>query len=137
MESTFTFDDVRPRVDELRQRLNRLRVGLSELFVEKEEVIDLMVIAALAQEPLLLVGRPGTAKSDLVIKFCQALGLEEGDYFEYMLTRFTEPSEVMGSTSSSSRPAATSAAPRASSPTPGWSSSMRSSSPTPPSSTRC
>lgn len=96
MEPTFTFDDVRPQVDELRQRLNRLRTGLAELFVGKEEVIDLMVIAALAQEPLLIVGRPGTAKSDLVIKFCQALGLEEGDYFEYMLTRFTEPGEIIG-----------------------------------------
>ena len=76
MHSALTFDDVRHRVDELRQRLNRLRVGLAELFVGKEEVIDLMVIAALAQEPLLIVGRPGTAKSDLVIKFCQALGFE-------------------------------------------------------------
>ena len=96
MNPEITFDDVRHRVDELRQRLNRLRAGLAELFVEKEEVIDLMVISALAQEPLLLVGRPGTAKSDLVIKFCQALGLEEGDYFEYMLTRFTEPGEIIG-----------------------------------------
>ena len=39
---------------------------------------------------------PGTAKSDLVLKFKDALGLSEGDYFEYMLTRFTEPSEVIG-----------------------------------------
>src|SRR5262249_2150442 len=43
-----------------------------------------------------LVGPPGTAKSDLVLKFKDALGLGEGDYFEYMLTRFTEPSEIVG-----------------------------------------
>ena len=55
-----------------------------------------MVVAAIAQEPLLLVGPPGTAKSDLVLKFKDALGLGEGDYFEYMLTRFTEPSEIIG-----------------------------------------
>src|SRR4051794_34198880 len=55
-----------------------------------------MTICAVAQEPLLLVGPPGTAKSDLVIKFKDALGLVETDYFEYMLTRFTEPSEVLG-----------------------------------------
>ncbi|MFO0931048.1 MAG: AAA family ATPase, partial [Gemmataceae bacterium] len=53
-------------------------------------------VAAIAQEPLLLVGPPGTAKSDLVLKFKDALGLGEGDYFEYMLTRFTEPSEIVG-----------------------------------------
>ena len=55
-----------------------------------------MVVAAVAQEPLLLVGPPGTAKSDLVLKFKDALGLAEEDYFEYMLTRFTEPSEIIG-----------------------------------------
>src|SRR5258708_29248303 len=56
----------------------------------------LMVVAAVAQEPLLLVGPPGTAKSDLVIKFKDALGLPDDEYFEYMLTRFTEPSEIVG-----------------------------------------
>src|SRR5436305_12538274 len=58
--------------------------------------MSLLAVAAIAQEPLLLVGPPGTAKSDLVLKFKDALGLEEGDYFEYMLTRFTEPSEIIG-----------------------------------------
>ena len=31
-----------------------------------------MFVAAVAQEPLLLVGPPGTAKSDLVLKFKDA-----------------------------------------------------------------
>ena len=53
-------------------------------------------MAAVAQEPLLLVGDPGTAKSELVTKFREALGVPDSDYFEYMLTRFTEPSEVLG-----------------------------------------
>jgi MoxR-like ATPase len=80
----------------LRERINRFRLGLGRHFVDKQPLIDLMTIAAVAQEPLLLVGPPGTAKSDLVIKFKDALGLENTDYFEYLLTRFTEPSEVLG-----------------------------------------
>ena len=80
----------------LRDRLNRFRLGLGRHFVDKQPLIDLMVVAAVAQEPLLLVGPPGTAKSDLVIKFKDALGIEAADYFEYLLTRFTEPSEVLG-----------------------------------------
>jgi MoxR-like ATPase len=80
----------------LRERINRFRVALARHFVAKEEVVDLMTVAAVAQEPLLLVGPPGTAKSDLVLKFRDALAIAEGDYFEYMLTRFTEPSEVIG-----------------------------------------
>ena len=80
----------------LRERINRFRMGLGRHFVDKQPLIDLMTVAAVAQEPLLLVGPPGTAKSDLVIKFKDALGIDGADYFEYLLTRFTEPSEVLG-----------------------------------------
>ncbi|MDB5311890.1 MAG: family ATPase [Gemmataceae bacterium] len=88
--------DLQSEADGLRKRINRFRESLGRFFVNKQEIIDLMVVAAIAQEPLLLVGPPGTAKSDLVLKFKDALGMDEGDYFEYMLTRFTEPSEIIG-----------------------------------------
>jgi len=80
----------------VRTRINRFRQSLGRFLVNKQEIIDLMVVSAVAQEPLLLVGPPGTAKSDLVLKFKDALGIREEDYFEYMLTRFTEPSEIIG-----------------------------------------
>jgi MoxR-like ATPase len=92
----WTLPQLQGEAEELRKRLNRFRTSLGRFFVEKQELIDLMLIAAVAQEPLLLVGPPGTAKSDLVLKFKDALGLGEDDYFEYMLTRFTEPSEIIG-----------------------------------------
>jgi len=88
--------DVGAELEDLRTRLNRVRQRIGDLFVGKQEVVDLMVVCALAGEPLLIVGKPGTAKSDLVVKFCEALGLGEGEYFEYMLTKFTEPSEIIG-----------------------------------------
>lgn len=91
-----TLAELQAEADGLRTRINRFRTSLGRFFVRKQEVIDLMVVAAIAQEPLLLVGPPGTAKSDLVLKFKDALGLAEEDYFEYMLTRFTEPSEIIG-----------------------------------------
>jgi MoxR-like ATPase len=92
----WALEDLQNEAEELRRRVNRFRTSLGRFFVAKQELIDLMVVAALAQEPLLLVGPPGTAKSDLVLKFKDALGLGEEDYFEYMLTRFTEPSEIIG-----------------------------------------
>src|SRR5256886_2125514 len=92
----WTLEELQQEAEELRGRLNRFRTSLGRFFVEKQDLIDLMLIAAIAQEPLLLVGLPGTAKSDLVLKFKDALGLAESDYFEYMLTRFTEPSEIVG-----------------------------------------
>ncbi|MBX3398038.1 MAG: AAA family ATPase [Gemmataceae bacterium] len=91
-----TLADLQAEADELRKRIGRFRQSLGRFLIQKQELIDLMTIAAVAQEPLLLVGPPGTAKSDLVLKFKDALGLAEEDYFEYMLTRFTEPSEIIG-----------------------------------------
>ncbi|MFO0601031.1 MAG: AAA family ATPase [Myxococcaceae bacterium] len=89
-------DKLQAEAQALRERLNRFRLALGRHFVDKQPLIDLMLVAAVAQEPLLLVGPPGTAKSDLVVKFKDALGIEGSDYFEYLLTRFTEPSEVLG-----------------------------------------
>ena len=94
--SELGFEQLAAEANAIRERINRFRVALGHYFVDKQKLIDLMTISAVAQEPLLLVGPPGTAKSDLVLKFKDALGLGEGDYFEYMLTRFTEPSEVLG-----------------------------------------
>src|SRR5947208_164623 len=92
----WSLQQLQGEAEELRKRLNRFRTSLGRFFINKQELIDLMLVAAVAQEPLLLVGPPGTAKSDLVLKFKDALGLGQGDYFEYMLTRFTEPSEIIG-----------------------------------------
>jgi MoxR-like ATPase len=91
-----SFDSLQAEADALRTRLDRFRTSLGRFFVDKQELIDLMLVTAVAGEPLLLVGPPGTAKSDLVIKFKDALGVRDDDYFEYMLTRFTEPSEIIG-----------------------------------------
>lgn len=91
-----SFDALREQAEDLRQRINRFRTALGRFFVAKQEIVDIMTVAAVAGEPLLLVGPPGTAKSDLVLKFKDALGLADDDYFEYMLTRFTEPGEIVG-----------------------------------------
>jgi MoxR-like ATPase len=90
------FKELQAEAEAVRQRLHRFRTSLGRFFVAKQDLIDLMLVAAVAQEPLLLVGPPGTAKSDLVLKFKDALGIADKDYFEYMLTRFTEPSEIIG-----------------------------------------
>jgi MoxR-like ATPase len=75
----------------------RLRTGviepLKERFVERGEVVDLIALALVAGEHLFLYGPPGTAKSALIRQFAQAV---HGQYFEYMLTRFSEPNELFG-----------------------------------------
>lgn len=66
---------------------------LKQRFVERGEVIDLIALALVAGEHLFLYGPPGTAKSALIRHFAQLL---HGRYFEYMLTRFSEPNEIFG-----------------------------------------
>jgi MoxR-like ATPase len=66
---------------------------LKARFVDRDEVIDLIALAAVAGEHLFLYGPPGTAKSALIREFAAAV---RGRYFEYMLTRFSEPNEVFG-----------------------------------------
>ena len=66
---------------------------LKQRFVGRDEVVHLIALASVAREHLFLFGPPGTAKSALIRHFGQAL---HGRYFEYMLTRFSEPNEIFG-----------------------------------------
>lgn len=74
----------------------RLRDAIREAtdgLIERDHLAELLILAAVAQEHLLVIGRPGTAKSAVVRRVAQSLG---GNYFEYLLCRFTEPSELFG-----------------------------------------
>jgi MoxR-like ATPase len=62
-------------------------------FLGKEEVVRLLFVSAVAGEHMVMVGPPGTAKSALVRAFAQTM---DGSYFDYLLTRFTEPNEIFG-----------------------------------------
>ena len=66
---------------------------LKRRFVGRDEVIDLIALAVVAGEHLFLYGPPGTAKSALIRQFASAV---QGRYFEYLLTRFSEPNEIFG-----------------------------------------
>jgi MoxR-like ATPase len=79
------------------QTVEQLRTDVIDLlkqrFVDRDEVIDLIALAAVAGEHLFLYGPPGTAKSALIRQFAMAV---KSRYFEYMLTRFSEPNEIFG-----------------------------------------
>jgi MoxR-like ATPase len=61
--------------------------------VEREALVEMVGLSAVAEEHVLVIGPPGTAKSEAVRRIARATG---GRYFEYLLGRFTEPSEIFG-----------------------------------------
>ena len=74
-------------------RLAQIGQVLEGRFLGKDEVIRLLLIATVAGEHAVLVGPPGTAKSALIRTFAKLI---HARYFEYLLTRFTEPNEIFG-----------------------------------------
>jgi MoxR-like ATPase len=104
---------------ELEDRLNRRFFGM-------QNAVHGLILAVLTGEALVMIGPPGTAKSRLIRSFCNVVGLLDDSvfrktdadnaesagaksatdqaamtksrerYFEYLLTQFTEPSELFG-----------------------------------------
>ena len=84
-------------IDEFAQLGRRLHdeilAPMKAAFVGKDEVIDLLGVSLVAGENLFILGPPGTAKSALVQELSRRI---EGQVFDYLLTRFTEPNELFG-----------------------------------------
>lgn len=66
---------------------------LNQSFLNKDELVKLLVISTIAGEHLVIIGPPGTAKSAVIRMFSKLI---DAKYFEYLLTRFTEPNELFG-----------------------------------------
>ncbi len=74
----------------------RLRLAIADAcrgLVQREALVELVVLCAITEEHLLVIGPPGTAKSEAVRRIARRLG---GQMFEYLVGRFTEPSEIFG-----------------------------------------
>ncbi|MEM1868275.1 MAG: AAA family ATPase [Thermosphaera sp.] len=66
---------------------------LTSIFVGREREVVAVLAGLASGEPVFLCGPPGTAKTALVEELAQCIG---GKYFYYLLTRFTEPDELLG-----------------------------------------
>jgi MoxR-like ATPase len=67
--------------------------ALDERYLDKAELVRLLLVTLVAGEHMLIVGPPGTAKSALVRQLARLI---DARYFEYLLTRFSEPNEIFG-----------------------------------------
>ena len=81
--------EIDAHVSAVRAAIARAQEGL----VDRESIAEAVVLCAVAGEHLLVVGPPGTGKSEAVRRVADLLG---GHYFEYLIGRFTEPNELFG-----------------------------------------
>ena len=66
---------------------------LTNTFVGREDVINGVLAGLISGEPTLLVGPPGTAKTSIIDTMSRLINAR---YFYYLLTKFTEPEELLG-----------------------------------------
>lgn len=75
-------------------KLNNVLGFVKDSFIGKDEIIDLLGVSLIAKENAFLLGPPGTAKSAIIRLLSSCI--KDGNNFEYLLTRFTEPNEIFG-----------------------------------------
>ena len=75
-------------------KLQNFRGALNNSALEREHIIDGLLATLLSKQNAFLLGVPGTGKSDLVRSICR--GIVGANYFGYLLTPTTDPSEVFG-----------------------------------------
>lgn len=80
-------------LEQIAGRLQEAARILDRRFLDKQEIIRLLIICTIAGEHMVIVGPPGTAKSAIIRLFARLI---DASYFEYLLTRFTEPNELFG-----------------------------------------
>ena len=81
----------------LREKIEKNLEILNSGLVGKEKVMKLGLLSILSGENMILVGPPGTAKSEISRRLREILaGSDSETYFEYLFTKFTTPEEIFG-----------------------------------------
>ena len=81
----------------LREKIEKNLEILNKGLVGKEKVMKLGLLSILSGENMILVGPPGTAKSEISRRLREIIaGCDDGAYFEYLFTKFTTPEEIFG-----------------------------------------
>ena len=75
-------------------KMQQISVEMNQLFVERDELIKLMMLAITTGTNLLMLGPPGSGKSAVTYELCGRI--ENAKYFQWMLNKTSDPSEILG-----------------------------------------
>lgn len=81
---------------ELKERIEKIIDHLNDGLYERREHVAVLLLAALSGNNAFLLGPPGTAKSELARRLAMIFQTKEGEYFEYLMNRFSTPEDIFG-----------------------------------------
>ncbi len=77
-----------------REHIRQLIAWMSQDVYEKEQIIAVALLCAVARENIFLLGPPGTAKSMVASRLKKVF--KDGKSFDYLMSRFSTPDEIFG-----------------------------------------
>jgi MoxR-like ATPase len=80
--------------DQVAAKLRTIEKELGDLFFERQGVVRALLVAMLAGEHSLLIGPPGTAKSELARELTSRF--DGARFWEILLSKFTDPKAIFG-----------------------------------------
>jgi len=80
-------------LDDVRRRVHVCREAMVASYVERDDCIEALWLAAFAQEHACLLGPPGTGKSHVVTGLMACF---QGATFDWLMTKFSTPEELVG-----------------------------------------
>lgn len=81
-------------IDTALSKLTNIEVELNNEFVERNELIKIMLLSVVTSSNLLMLGPPGTAKSAISRAMCNRI--DNSNYFEWLLNKSSDPAELLG-----------------------------------------
>lgn len=76
------------------KRLRAISEELADRFYERDDIVRTLLVTALARQHSLVLGPPGTAKSELARELTSRI--ENAHYWEILLSKFTAPTRMFG-----------------------------------------
>ncbi len=81
-------------IQELVKKLEKIFIHLNTSFIDRQDILRLGLVSMIARKNMLLLGPPGTAKSEICRQLCRAI---QGRFFQRLMTKFTTENELFAS----------------------------------------
>lgn len=78
----------------IREKTIEVLEGMKQGIMERDEVLALSLLSAMAGESIFLLGLPGVGKSMIARRLKTAF--KDATVFEYLMSRFSTPDEIFG-----------------------------------------